>query len=415
MVYDLAIIGGGPAGLMAAARATELGAKVIIIEKNKRAGKKLLLSGGGRCNFTNNIIDAKLMAATYVPNKQFLISALSKFGVEETINYFENKGIKTKIEARGRVFPKSDQALDVLNTLLKTIDLQGGEIKNDKNVIRIENNKQTIKKVILADGEEIIAKNYLLASGGKSYPATGSDGEAYAWLKKMGHKIITPRPALVALNIKEKIIRDLEGLSLPNIELILYENEKKLSELQGDIIFTARGISGPAALNISQFIDLNSGNKYRIELNCFPDRSTQDLSLDLQNKFHSGHKLFKTILENITSAKFTSILISLLKININRQANSITKEEKNQLITLLTKFPLTINGLGSFDQAMVTAGGVDLKEIDPKTMRSKIISNLYFAGEIIDLTGPTGGFNLQLCWSTGYVAGESSVDKNIHS
>lgn len=415
MIYDLAIIGAGPAGLMAAISALGLGAKVIILEKNKRAGTKLLLSGGGRCNFTNHIIDPKLMASLYLPNKQFLISTFSKFGVEETINFFRFQGLETKTEANGRVFPKSDRALDVLNILLKTIKLQGGELRINSSVTKIEMNKKAISKIILVSGEEIVAKNYLISTGGKSYPATGTTGDAYQWLRKIGHTVITPRPALAPLFFKEKIVKELEGLSLSNINLSLFENQKKVSEFQGDIIFTSRGISGPAALSLSRSINLNANNKYRVELNSFPEKSNQELESELQKRFHNGNKLFKTILESITSPKFTPVLMSLLEINIDRLANSINKVEKNKLVNLLSRFPFTISSLGSFEQAMVTAGGVDLKEIDPKTMKSKLISNLYLAGEIIDLTGPSGGFNLQLCWSTGHTAGQAAVDKNIDS
>lgn len=405
MKYDLAIIGAGPAGLMAACRATELGASVILLEKNRKPGIKLLITGGGRCNFTNNVLDPKLLAAQYLPNNKFLISAFSRFGSNETINFFNDHGVATKIEENGRVFPLSNLATDILNTLLNIIKNSSCDLKYGAEVKIITRKKNTIEKIILSNVESVVASNYLVATGGRSYPETGSNGEAYEWLKQLGHTIIKPRPALVQIHLKDKFVADLEGLSIADIQLNLYGNNKKISAARGDIIFTRSGLSGPAALNLSREIDLFSNQKYRLELDFKPDNSIAELSDALQNKFHSGHKIFRNILEGLISPKFIPVLIKLTGINPEKQANSITKDEKNTIINCLKKLELSIIGLGDFDQAMVTAGGVDLKEVDPKTMRSKIISNLYFAGEILDLTGPTGGYNLQLCWSTGYIAG----------
>jgi len=413
MKYNLVIIGAGPAGLMAASRALELGAKVIILEKNKRPGIKLLVTGGGRGNITNNINDPKTLAAGYTPNGRFLISAFSRFGASEFINFIEREGVKTKEENNGRIFPISNKATDVLNALIGYIKKYQGEIKTEAKVNAIINADNKISKIILESGEEIIADNYLIATGGKSYPATGSTGDAYHWLKELGHNIILPRPALAPLFVKEKFIKDLEGLSLENISLNLFYDHKKIKTINGAIIFTRNGLSGPAALDVSRYIDLNSGHKYQIELDFFPEKSDKEFEEYLQKSFHSGHKLFKNVLEKIVPPKLAPVIISLLKIKAEKQSNSVTKEERKILVKILKHFPLSINGLGNFEQAMVTAGGIDLKEVDPKTMHSKLIKNLFLAGEILDLTGPTGGYNLQLCWSTGYIAGEAAVDKNI--
>jgi hypothetical protein len=415
MKYDLVIVGAGPAGLMAAIRASELKARVLIIEKNKRPGIKLLTTGGGRCNFTNYITDSKTLAAEYEPNKQFLISSFLNFGVSETINFFEENGLKSKTEANGRVFPISGKADDVLNVLLGRIKNQRVEIRAGVAVKEIKSANNQITKLILDNGEEISGKNFILCTGGKSYPATGSSGDAYTWLRQLGHNIIKPRPALAPIHTREKFVKDLEGLSLNNIELKLFSNGKKIAQTNGDIIFTQNGLSGPAALNLSRFINFSYDPKYILELDLFPDKSNGELDIYLQSIFHGGNKLFKNVLEKITRPKMAPVLISLLKVNSDKQANSITKDEKTQLINLLKKLSFSVLSVGDFNQAMVTAGGVDLKEINPKTMQSKLISNLYLAGEIIDLSGPSGGFNLQLSWSTGYLAGESSVDKNIHS
>ncbi len=413
--YNLAIIGAGPAGLMAACRASELGAKVVILEKNKRPGIKLLTTGGGRCNFTNNISDSKIMAAHYLPNGRFLISALTRFGSPEIINYFKEAGVDSKIENNGRVFPVSNRALDILNALLRKIAMNGGEIKTESHVKAIIKKGNKIEKIILLDGTELSADNYLLATGGKSYPGTGSSGDAYAWLHKLGHNIIKARPALVPLFLRESFIKDLQGLSLNNISFVLFSDDKKIITLNGDLIFTGQGISGPVTLDASRYLESFASGKYRIELDLFPDINEAELDTKLQTSFHNGHKLFKNILDSLVAPKLAPVLLSLLKIPEGKQGNALTKAEKLGIIKLLKKFPLTISGSGDFSQAMVTVGGVDLKEIDPKTMRSKLISNLYITGELLDLSGPTGGYNLQLCWSTGYIAGESAVDKNILS
>ncbi len=415
MIYDLVIVGSGPAGLMAGCRASELGAKVIILEKNNRAALKLLTTGGGRCNFTNYIPDAKLLAENYEPNRRFLISAFSRFGVDETIAFFNDKGVETKVENNGRVFPESNRANDILQALLDNFKKNGGEIRFGSEVKKIIVSRGKIDKIVLVDGEIILGKKYLIATGGKSYPLTGSSGEAYEWLKKIGHKIISPRPALVAIRLKEKFISDLEGLSLPNVKIELFASAKKVATTQGDIIFTSTGISGPAALDLSRFINLELTEKYTLFIDLKPEISEKTLAEYLNKLFHSGHKLFRNSLTQIVPPKLAPIILSLTKIDPNKQSNSITKEERIKLINMLKKFPFVLSGLGDFNSAMVTAGGVDLNEINPKTMASKIISNLFFAGEIIDLTGPTGGYNLQLCWSTGHLAGESTIDKNIHS
>jgi len=413
MKYNLAIIGGGPAGLMAACRASEAGATVIILEKNKRPGIKLLATGGGRCNFTNINREPKPLAACYVPNGHFLISAFTRFGPRETIDFFEKNGVTTKTENNGRVFPASDRALDILNVLTKKNKKSGTLIRTNTTVKDIIVSAGKIKKILLNNGEEIIAENYLLATGGKSYPLTGSDGVAYAWLKKLGHTIIEPRPALTPLYSTEQFIKALEGLSLSDIAVRLFKNKKQIKTTRGDLIFTGTGLSGPVIFDTSRFIDWDQQNNFSLELDYFPDKTEKTLIEELQKIFHGGHKLFKNILDKLVAPKLVPVLMALLEIPPVQPANTITREKKIKLAMFLKKFPISISGWGDFDRAMTTAGGVDVKEIDPKTMCSKLISNLYLAGEILDLVGPTGGYNLQLCWSTGYIAGESAVQSQV--
>lgn len=413
MKYNLAIIGGGPAGLMAACRASETGASVIILEKNKRPGIKLLATGGGRCNFTNINREPKLLAACYAPNGHFLISAFTRFGPRETIDFFEKNSVATKIENNGRVFPTSDRALDILTALTEKIKKSGALIRTETTTKDISASSGKIEKLLLDNGEEIIADNYLITTGGKSYPLTGSDGAAYAWLEKLGHTVIKPRPALTPLYSTEKFIKDLEGLSLSDIAVSLFKNQKKINTTRGDLIFTGAGLSGPAIFDTSRFIDWDQKNNFSLDLDYFPDKTEQKLIEELQKIFHSGHKLFKNILDKLVAPKLTPVLMALLEISPTQPANTITREKKIKLAMFLKKFPVALSGRGDFDQAMTTAGGVDVKEIDPKTMRSKLISNLYLAGEILDLVGPTGGYSLQLCWSTGYIAGESVAQSQV--
>lgn len=410
MKYDLAIIGAGPAGLMAAVRAGELGARVVLIEKNKQPGAKLLITGGGRCNLTNRLEDPQQFATRFGGSGKFLISALHKFGVKETIEFFESQGVKTKTEKDTQVFPASDKANDVLDALLSAAKRYGVIFKTGQAVLKISKQGDKIQKVILADGEEILARNYVIATGGKSYPQTGSSGDGYRWLQNLGHTIITPRPALVPLWLKETFIKELEGLSLENCLISLYQSNKKIAATQGAAIFTSVGLSGPAALDLSSQISLQPIKDLIISIDFLPQIEIQELDKKLQNILESnGNKLIKNCLTGLAKPKFIPILLKLSAIIPDKKNNAITKEERRKLAQLLKSLRLTIKTLGGYGQAIITAGGVDLKEVDPKTMRSKVITNLFLAGEILDLNGPTGGYNLQVCWTTGYVAGSNAT------
>ena len=405
MKYDLAVIGGGPAGLMAALRAGELGRKVVLIEKNPRLGVKLLLTGGGRCNVTNNIADYRLLAASFGPPGCFLFSAFSRFGVSETIDFFERQGLKMKTENDNKVFPVSDKARDVLNVFVNSIKKSGGLIILGNEVKNFVLKGKKIDKIILAAGEEISAANFLIATGGLSYPATGSDGDGYRWLKSFGHTIKPLRPALAPFIVKEKFVAALEGLSLENIILDLYRGHKKIAAESGAIIFTSNGLSGPAALNLSRYFDLSAGAGYKLEIDLQPEKSLADLDQELLKIISGSNKFLKNSLEGILPSRLAEIILSFSGLKPGRQANSLSKLERKRLVQVLKSLSLEIKSLAGYEKAMVTAGGVDLKEIDPKTMRSKKISNLFLAGEILDLAGPTGGYNLQLSWSTGWVVG----------
>ncbi len=414
--YNIAIIGGGPAGMMAGGRAGELGASVVLLEKNKSLGIKLLMTGNGRCNITNKIEDNRKLVEKYGSNGKFLFSAFNKFGVEELIEFFESRGVETKIEPGNRVLPVSNKAKDVLDALIKYLKDSGVNIKTDsevKEIIKKANpatgGRSRIEKIILASGEEIIADKYVICTGGKSYPESGSSGDGYRWLKKLGHEIIEPLPALVPIIVKDKFVKDLEGVSLKNVSILLYKDSKKIDSQIGEAIFTANGMSGPVILNMSRIIAKNLPGKLKLRIDFYPQLDFAKLDRKIQEDFKvDSNKLFKNFLDKLLQPKLAVVILKLSGIDPGKQINLVTKEGRKKLIHLLKEFDLEIYGLAGFEKAMVTSGGVKLSEVDPKTMKSKLIDNLYLAGEVLDIDGPTGGFNLQVCWSTGYVVGESA-------
>jgi len=409
MKYDVAIIGGGPAGMMAAGKAGEFGARVVLIEKNPNLGVKLLVSGKGRCNITNNTDEPREMINRYGRNGKFLFSAFHKFGVKETINFFESRGVETKVERGNRIFPVSDKSRDVLDVLIDYLKKSKVEIKINTAVKKIIANKNKIEKIILYNGGEIIADKFIICTGGKSYPAMGSTGDGHQWLKKIGHTITTLYPVLTPVIVKEKLVKELEGLSLKNVEISIYKDNKKIDSRFGEAIFTNNGMSGPIILDMSKKINEELGDKLKLQIDFKPALDFATLDKRLQKDFQEmSNKMFKNSLDKLLPQKLISVIIKLSGIDPDKKVNLITKDERKKLLHLLKEFSLEIKGVVGYEKAIVTAGGVDLSEIDPKTMKSKLIDNLYFAGEILDLDGPTGGYNLQVCWSTGYVAGESA-------
>ncbi len=408
--YDLAIIGAGPAGMMAALRASECGADVVLLEKNHMPGIKLLMTGKERCNITNAETDVRSFAANYGKNGKFLFSALYRFGVKETIDFFHENKLKTKIERGGRVFPESDKSKDVLDLFLRRIKENNITLLTDCRIKKISHKQDTIEKITL-DNTEIKARNYLISTGGLSYPQTGSTGDGYSWAKQMGHTIIKPGPALTPVLVKEKWVKELEGLSLKNVRISIYQNNKKQDDRFGEALFTGSGLSGPIILDMSKSIgkllangqaDLFIDFKPALDFDILDKRILRDFEK------HQG-KSVRNILAELLPQKLIPVILRLAKIDPVKKGHSITKDDRKRLRLLLKQFPFTIKSLLGFDKAIITTGGIALKEIDPATMRSRIINNLYFAGEILDLDGPTGGYNLQVCWSTGYLAGENAA------
>jgi len=398
--------------MMAAGRAGELGAKILLLEKNATLGRKLLLTGKGRSNITKAEFNPRELLKKYGREGDFLLYPLSVFGVKETIDFFEKKGLKTKIERGKRIFPQSGKAADVLNILISYLEKGKVEIMTDSEVEKIIKEKNRIVKVILKDGEEILAKNYIIAAGGKSYPGTGSVGEGYQWAKELGHKVNKLRPALVPLKIKENWPKMAQGLSLKNVELTVFQNNKKKDSRFGELLFTHFGISGPIVLDLSGKVgELLEKGEVKLVLDLKPALDFETLDRRLQSDFSKySNKLFKNSLSDLLPQKLISIIVDLSGINPEKKVNEITRQERQKLVKLLKGLEMKVSSLLGFETAIVTAGGVSLKEIDSRTMKSKLIENLFFAGEIIDLHGPTGGYNLQLCWSTGYLAGQCAAE-----
>ncbi|MDU5111563.1 MAG: NAD(P)/FAD-dependent oxidoreductase [Clostridium sp.] len=401
------VIGAGPAGMMAAITAAKDGNEVILLESNEKVGKKLFITGKGRCNVTNSKDISEFF--DFIPgNPHFLYSALYSYTNEDTINFFESQGIRLKSERGGRVFPNSDKSSDIIKGLLKELNNNKVDIRLNSKVTDIIYKNSLIDGVKVNNNYIITADNYIIATGGVSYPLTGSTGDGLKFSKEVGHNITTLKGSLVPIEISNSWIREIMGLTLRNIGISLYEVDKKkpLYKEQGEVLFTSYGISGPLALKTSRYI--NEGLKYYIALDLKPALTLEELDLRVQKDFKKYiNKEFKNSLDDLFPKKLIPIIISLSNINENKKVNEITKEERKYLVNLIKGIKLTIRKLRPIEEAIVTSGGVDTLEIDPSTMKSKLINNLSFAGEVIDIDAYTGGYNVQIALSTGYLAGSN--------
>lgn len=397
------MVGGGPSGMMAAIAASKNN-KVVLIDKNNKLGKKLFITGKGRCNVTNGKDISEFF--DYIPtNPYFLYSALYTFTNEDTIKFFKEKGVELKVERGDRVFPKSDKSSDIIKAFEKALIENNIEIRLGVAVkdLKVKNHK--ITSVILESGESIECDNVILATGGASYPQTGSNGDGFKLGKKLGHSIVPIKPSLVPIEIDEEWVKEVQGLSLRNIQLtVLNNNNKVIFKEQGEMLFTHFGISGPLCLSASSLI--KSEGKYKIVINLKPAFSEKELDLRIQKDFLKyNNKDFKNALNDLFPQKLIPIMINLSKIPESQKVNSITKEQRRYFVNLISNLTMNVRGLRTIDEAIVTSGGIDTKEIDPSTMKSKLISNLSFAGEVIDVDAYTGGYNVQIAISTGFIAG----------
>ncbi len=408
-VFDLVVIGGGPSGMISAGMAATRAAKVLLLEKNKILGKKLLISGNGRCNITQAEFDLHKLVSAYGENGAFLFSALHKFGPKQIMDFFEELGVKLEIENDGRVFPVSNSSKEVLDALKKYLEENSVEIKYESIVKNISVKNSLVKEVVLTDGTKISTKNLIVATGGLSYTFTGSTGDGLVWAKKAGLEVVPLKPALVPLKIKEAWVKSLPGMVLENVGVAVYQNNKKIINKTGDLLFTHFGVSGPLVINISKsVIRAEKNGEVKLRINFFPGISPEQLDKNLQMEFSDySHKFLKNYLTEFIPKRMAECLVGILKINGDKPLHDVTREERLQLGKLLNSLEITVAGNSGYEMAMVTSGGVSLREIDPQTMRSKKISNLYFVGEVLDLDGPTGGYNLQVAWATGYVAGSN--------
>ena len=400
------VIGAGPAGMMAAISAAE-NHEVILLEGNERIGKKLFITGKGRCNVTNAKDISEFF--DFIPgNPHFLYSALYTYTNIDVMNFFENAGVKLKVERGSRVFPNSDKSSDIISGLSRGLNEAGVDLRLHSKVKDVIFNNNKIEAVILENGSKVKGDYFIITTGGKSYPLTGSTGIGFDLAKKMGHTIVEPKPSLVPIEIEESWVRELQGLSLRNIELKIKnkKNSKVVYSGQGEMLFTHFGISGPLVLSGSRFI--KDGERFEISLDLKPALEEKQLDLRIQKDFKKNlNKDFKNSLDELLPKKLIPVIIELSGIDENKKVNSITKEERRTLLNLLKNLTFTVKGLRDIAEAIVTAGGVSTKEIDPSTMQSKIIDNLYFAGEVIDVDAFTGGYNVQIALSTGYLAGKS--------
>jgi len=404
-MYDCIIIGAGPAGMMAASAASDLGKSVVLIEKNKMAGRKLRITGKGRCNVTN-AADSDSLMRNINENGRFLFSALSAFDSYDTIAFFEELGVPLKTERGGRVFPQSDKATDVADAMYKKV-LSGGCKFTQGEVSEILTENGCISGVRLKSGKEISAKSVIIATGGLSYPLTGSTGDGYRMAKALGHSITSPRAALIPIETNESWPAEMQGLSLKNVKLTLKCGDKPLFSDQGEMLFTHFGISGPLCLSASCHIkDLTKDYTLEIDLKPALDEKTLDARL-IKDFSKYINRDFINALDDLLPAKMIPVFVSLSGIDPRRKVNEITKSERHAICNLLKHMRLSVKTLRPIDEAIITAGGINVKEINPSTMESKLVPGLYFAGEVIDVSAYTGGYNLQIAFSTGYLAGSS--------
>ncbi|CDI49419.1 NAD(P)/FAD-dependent oxidoreductase [Clostridium tetani] len=403
------VIGGGPAGMMAAITAANK-YKVLLIEKNEKLGKKLFITGKGRCNVTNKKDISDFF--DYIPgNPEFLYSSLYTFTNENTIEFFNSRNTPLKIERGDRVFPSSDKSSDIIKALEKELNDKGVKIMLNTSVKDIKIKNDGIHSVILQNGLELQGDCFIIATGGASYPQTGSTGDGYKFASKAGHRIATIKPALVPLEIKDQWVKNLQGLSLKNVELKIINNKsKELYKDFGEMLFTHFGISGPIVLSASRYVK-ESEHQYAV-LNLKPALTSEELDKRIQKDFSKYiNKDFRNSLNDLLPKKLIDIIVKLSNIPEDKKVNSITKEERKNLCNLIQNLKMEIKGFRSIKEAIITSGGVHVDEINPSNMQSKIIPNLYFAGEVIDVDGYTGGFNIQIAFSTGYLAGTMVGDK----
>lgn len=402
------VIGAGAAGLMAAGRAAERGHRVVIFEKNNTAGRKIRLTGNGRCNVTN-VSDMETFISNIPGNGRFLYSSLNLFSNRNVMDFFREMGLQLKVERDNRVFPESDSAEDVVDVLLKYAKMHNVEFMFNSRVDEILAENGNVTGIRLCSGEIWKLDAVIVATGGVSYPGTGSTGDGHRMAEKLGHTIIPLKPSLVPLNVKENWARELQGLSLKNAAVKLFDEKGRiLFSDSGEMMFTHFGVTGPLILKASRHFSVSGCRSASLAVDLMPGLTAEELDKRIQNDLSKfSRKMFKNFLDELLPNLLVPVIVRLSGIPPEKPSNQVTREERQQIVSLLKNLTLEITGCRSFNEAIVTAGGVNVREINPKTMESRLIRGLYFAGEVMDVDAYTGGFNLTIAFSTGYTAGNS--------
>lgn len=406
-MFDVIVVGGGASGMMAAGVAAPRGKRVLLIEKNPELGEKLKISGGGRCNITNAEEDVHALLSHYGEGAPFLYSPFSKFGMKDTFSFFESLGVPLIVEARKRAFPASQKAIDVFRALERHMKAGGVSVISGAPVRKISAEGGRITAVS-AGGKSYQARSFIFATGGLSHPETGSTGDGFRWLRDLGHSVSAPTPTIVPLSVREKWVKSLSGVSLSFMRITFFVEGKKAFAKTGKLLFTHFGLSGPLILNLAAKVGdaLHSG-EVTATIDAFPDTDHGALEKKIIAVFDANkNKLFKNVLDDIVPHGTDAAILSLLsETRADTKVHSVTKEGRKELVRLLKALPVTITGLMGYDRAVVADGGVPLEEVDTKTMRSKKAENLFITGDLLHIRRPSGGYSLQLCWTTGYVAG----------
>ncbi len=406
-VFDVIVIGGGAAGMIAAGRAGELGKHVLLLEKNARLGEKLSISGGGRCNILNAEEDERALLAHYGKSEQFLYSPFSQFGMRTAYDFFETLGLPLKIEARKRAFPQSEDAVDVVRRLSEYLKKNNVEVRTRTPVLEIIAENGSLQKVVTKGGE-YSAHSYILATGGVSHPETGSTGDGFGWLSALGLPVEKPTPTIVPLRVSDAWVKKLSGITLKDSKIVFFCDGKRAFAVRGDILCTHFGLSGPTILNAAGRVSslLESGT-VTAQIDTSPDMDLGIFERKITSIFDENkNKLLKNVFKEIAPLGTSAVLLALVSgVDPETKVHSVTKEQRRALATTLKALPITITSLMGFDRAVVADGGLPLTEIDTKTMRTRAYPNLFVTGDLLHVTRPSGGYSLQLAWTTGYVAG----------
>ena len=405
--FDVVVIGGGASGMVAAGRAAELGKRVLLVEKNATLGEKLKISGGGRCNITNAEPDVHKFLANYGKTGQFMHSAFAQFGVADTYSFFDKLGLPLVEQAHNRVFPKTERAADVVDALKRYMEAGDVTVVTNAAVMQVSHEGNRITG-IAAGGTTYTAHSYIVATGGLSHPETGSTGDGFNWLKDLGHNVVSPTPMVVPIATMERWSHLLSGVSLPNGKITFYVDGVKQLTKKGSMLFTHFGLSGPTILNLSKAVaDLLPTGDVTATIDSCPELDHGALNAKIVAVFDANkNKAIKNVIDEIVAPGLAKgIWELLLTLDPETKVHSVTKEQRKQLVDTIKALPITVTGLLGFDKAVVVDGGVPLTEIDTKTMRSTIVENLFVTGDLLHINRPSGGFSLQLCWTTGFVAG----------